>query len=199
VVETFLSEADFDVIGLIDDEPENAGRRINGLSVVGSQSDLPRLASEGVEGVVLGFGAAAGRDAVVDAVDSAGLALPTLIHPSAHVSTSATLAAGVQVLPQASVGPNARIGRGALVNTGAIVEHDATISDYVVVGPRAVLAGRSTVGESTEIGAAAVLLPDGNLGAGSVIGAGSVVTHPVHAGQTVAGVPARPTRPASYR
>jgi sugar O-acyltransferase (sialic acid O-acetyltransferase NeuD family) len=196
VIEVLLAGGNFDVVGLIDDQPGNAGRRIGELSVIGSRTDLPALSREGVEGVLLGFGAAAGRSAIVDAVQGAGLALPVLVHPSAHVQASAALAPGVQVLPNASIGPGARLGRGVLVNTGAIVEHDVAVADCAVIDPGAVLAGRAIVGESVEVGSGAVVLPDISVGARAVIGAGAVVARQVLEGQTVAGVPARPLRPA---
>jgi sugar O-acyltransferase (sialic acid O-acetyltransferase NeuD family) len=192
VLETLLvGQLGFDVLGLLDDEPENAGRRIGEFSVIGTRLDLAALCEDGVEGVVLGFGAVEGREAIVEAVEAAGLALPILVHSSAHVSPSATLGSGVQVLPQASIGPGARIGRGVLINTGAIVEHDATLSDCTVIGPGAVLAGRTTVAARVEVGARAVLLPDTEIGADAVVGAGAVVTRVVAEGQTVVGVPAR--------
>jgi sugar O-acyltransferase (sialic acid O-acetyltransferase NeuD family) len=193
-MDVLVAGEDVEVVGLIDDVLENAGRRVGELSVIGTRGDLSRLAAQGVEGVVLGFGAAEGRDAVVRAIEAAGLALPTLVHPSASISRSATLAAGVQVLPQVSIGPNARIGRSVLVNTGAIVEHDVTVADFAVINPGAVLTGRVTVGQSGEIGAGAVVLPDIEIGASAIVGAGSVVTHPVCGGETVIGVPARSIR-----
>lgn len=196
VLELLAATGGFEVLGLIDDHPENARRRIGTLSVIGSRAELARLAGEGVEGVLLGFGAAAGRQAVLDAVQGAGLALPVLLHPAAHVSASATLAAGVQVLPHASIGPGARVGRGALINTGAIVEHDVSVGDCAVIDPGAVLAGRASIGEGVEVGAGAVVLPDVRLEAGAAVGAGAVVTRSVPARQTVAGVPARPLRAA---
>jgi sugar O-acyltransferase (sialic acid O-acetyltransferase NeuD family) len=186
-----LAGDDFEVVGLVDDVPENAGRRVGGLSVIGSRSDLHDMASRGIEGVLLGFGAAKGRCAVVEDVEAAALALPTLVHPTAHVSTSATLSAGVQVLPHSSLAPGVQIGRGALINTGAIVEHDVRVRDGAVIDPGAVLAGRAMIGESVEIGAGAVVLPDIQVHSGSVVGAGAVVTRDVAAGETVAGVPAR--------
>jgi UDP-perosamine 4-acetyltransferase len=185
----------FDVFGLIDDEPANVGRRIGELSVVGSRSDLPGLSDQGVEGVILGFGAVRGRRAIVDAVEAAGLALPVLVHPSAHVSASAALGAGVQVLPQSSIGPGARLGRGVLINTGAIVEHNVIVSDCTVVGPGAVLAGRAIIAETVQIGAGAVVLPDTEVRAHAVVGAGAVVTRSVLESHTVAGVPARTVQP----
>jgi sugar O-acyltransferase (sialic acid O-acetyltransferase NeuD family) len=197
LIEALLPAADFEIVGLLDDVPGNAGRRIGELSVLGARADLERLGGEGIEGALLGFGSAGGRLAIVEAVQAAGLALPIFVHPTAHVYASAVLAPGAQILPLASVGPGARIGRGALINTGAIVEHDAMVGDCAVVGPGAVLAGRASAGESAELGARAVVLPDVQVGAQAVVGAGAVVTRAVAEGHTVVGVPARPLRSPS--
>jgi sugar O-acyltransferase (sialic acid O-acetyltransferase NeuD family) len=192
VLELFVEAAEFEVVGLLDDWPENAGRKIGKLGVIGGSADLPRLAAEGVEGVLLGFGAAQGREQIVDTIGRAGLELPTLVHPSAQVAASATLAPGAQVLPRACVGPNARVGRGALVNTGAILEHDVVVGDYSVIDPGAVLTGRVRIGDSVEVGSGAVAIPDVEVGDGVTVGAGAVVIRPVGSGETVVGVPARP-------
>jgi len=191
VIELLATNGNYKLMGLVDDLPENAGRRIGDLEVVGGSSDLERLAKDGVEGVLLGFGAARGRAAVLDAVENAGLALPVLVHPTVHVAASAVLAPGAQLLPNASVGPGARVGRGALVNTGAIADHDVQLADAVVVGPGAVIAGRAQVGVEAEIGAGAVVLPDVRVGPTAIVGAGAVVNRDVPPGVTVAGVPAR--------
>ena len=191
VLDVLANDSGMEVIGLLDDWPQNADRRIGTLEVLGGSVDLPRLAGAGLEGVLLGFGAAQGREAIVEAVAAAGLALPTLVHASAHVAPSAELADGVQVLPQASVGPNARIGRGGLVNTGAVVDHDVIVGDYSVVDPGAVLTGRVRLGRAVEVGSGAVVIPDVEVGAEATVGAGAVVIRSVPDGQTVVGVPAR--------
>jgi sugar O-acyltransferase (sialic acid O-acetyltransferase NeuD family) len=191
-IEVFAGASGLEVVGLIDDWPENADRKIGDLEVIGAIADLSRLAGEGLEGVVLGFGVARGRGDAVRAIEAAGLALPILVHPSAHVAPSAELAAGVQVLPTASLGPNARVGLGGLINTGAIVEHDVIVGDYSVIDPGAVLTGRVKIGQEVEIGSGAVLIPDVEVGAGATVGAGAVVTRSVPDGATVVGVPARP-------
>jgi UDP-perosamine 4-acetyltransferase len=191
VVEVLVAAGAFEIVGLIDDEPQNANRCIGELSVIGSCADLPALRTNGVEGVVLGFGAAAGRDEVIGAVRTAGLSLPVLLHPLAHLSSSSTAAAGAQILVRASVGPGAQIGVGVLINTGAIIEHDVAIAECAIVGPGAVLAGRASIARSVEIGAGAVVLPDVRIGPHAVVGAGAVVTRDVPEGETVVGVPAR--------
>jgi UDP-perosamine 4-acetyltransferase len=192
ILDLFAGEHEF--VGLLDDWAENAKRMIGGVAVIGGTADLPRLASEGVEGVVLGFGAARGRAAILDAIEAAGLALPTLVHPTAFVTPSAELAPGAQVMPQASVGPNARVGRGVLVNTGATLDHDVVVADASVIDPGAVLTGRVRIGSEVEVGSGAVLIPDSVVGDGATVGAGAVVVAPVEAGAVVVGVPARPLR-----
>jgi sugar O-acyltransferase (sialic acid O-acetyltransferase NeuD family) len=192
VVELFAQHPGLELTGLLDDHPENVGRTIGSLAVLGGCADLSRLAAEGLEAVVLGFGAARGRAAILAAVAAAELELPTLVHPTAFVAASAELGPGVQVMPQASVGPGARLGAGVLVNTGASVDHDVEIEQGSVVDPGAVLAGRVQVGAEVEIGSGAVLIPDSVVGPEAVVGAGAVVVKPVAAGETVVGVPARP-------
>ncbi|HEX4308054.1 MAG TPA: acetyltransferase [Solirubrobacterales bacterium] len=187
-----LFAGDHEFVGLLDDRPENAGRAIGELRVLGGTADLPRLAEEGIEGVVLGFGAAQGRRAILAAIEAAGLALPTLVHPTAFVTPSAELAPGAQVMPRASLGPNARVGRGVLVNTGATLDHDVVVADGSVIDPGAVLTGRVRIGSEVEVGSGAVLIPDSVVGDGATVGAGAVVVRPVEAGATVVGVPARP-------
>lgn len=54
-----------------------------------------------------------------------------------------------------------------------------------------------TIGADAWIGAGAVILPGVVISDGAVVGAGAVVTRNVEARVTVAGVPAKPLRPAS--
>jgi len=192
LVELFGATDGLELVGLVDDLPENAGRRIGELAVVGTRADLPRLAREGVQAVLLGFGAAVGRAAVIDAVEQAGLALPTLVHPSAQVAARATLAPGCQLMAGVVIGVGVRLGRGVLVNSGAVVEHDARLGDAVVVEPGAVVTGRAAIERGAEVGSGAVVLPDVRIGADATVGAGAVVTRDVAPGTTVVGVPARP-------
>jgi acetyltransferase EpsM len=172
----------FEVAGLLDDDDPT--RRIGSLEVVD-------LASVDVDGVLLGFGAARGRLAIVERLEQDGLALPVLIHPRAFVAPSAVLGPGCQVLPGAHIGPGAVLGRGVLVNSGAIVEHDNRIGDCAVIDPGATLAGRVFVGAEAEIGSGAVVIPDVRVGERAVVGAGAVVIADVPPDVTVVGVPAR--------
>lgn len=122
--------------------------------------------------------------------------VPPLIHPSALVSPSALFGPATVVMPGAIINAGATIGRACILNTACVIEHDCSLSDGVHISPHATLAGNVTVGAQAWIGANATVLPGRRVGDGAIVGAGAVVVNDVATGQTVAGVPARPTRHA---
>lgn len=98
------------------------------------------------------------------------------VHPSAVVSTYATIGEGSVVMQGAVVQSDVRIGRHCIVNTGATIDHECVIDDYVHISPNASLCGNVTVGEGTQIGAGSVVVPGIRIGKWSLVCAGSVVT-----------------------
>jgi sugar O-acyltransferase (sialic acid O-acetyltransferase NeuD family) len=123
-----------------------------------------------------------------------GLGLPAVVHPTASVSPSATVADASHVLANAVVAAGARIAASCIVNNGAVVDHECTLSAGVHVAPGAVLCGCVTVGEDAMIGAGATVLPRIRVGRGATVGAGATVTRDVPEGCTVVGSPARTVR-----
>jgi sugar O-acyltransferase (sialic acid O-acetyltransferase NeuD family) len=193
VVDLAADDSQLVIIGLVDDFPENAQRKLRGLSVLGLGSELAELRDRhGLEGVVLGFGESRGRIEVAERALGSGYELPQLVHRSSLLSRSARVADGAQVLAGTYIGPDARLGLAVLVNTGAIVEHDVKLAEGAVVGPGATLCGRVEVGPEATIGASATLLPDVKIGTRAVVGAGALVREDVADEALVAGVPAKP-------
>jgi sugar O-acyltransferase (sialic acid O-acetyltransferase NeuD family) len=187
------------VAGLIDDFEENRSHEIRGISVLAGCSELHVLRAAGIEGVLLGFGQACGRLEAMARVERAGLALPTLLHPTALLSPSAVVGDGSQILAGAYVGPDASLGAATLLNTRAIVEHDAALGAGSVVSPGAIVLGRARIGHTVFIGAGAVVLPDVVIGDYAVVGAGAVVTDDVPPAARVVGAPARPMKADAER
>ncbi|MEZ4459261.1 MAG: acetyltransferase [bacterium] len=117
--------------------------------------------------------------------------LPTLVHPTAWLSSHVEIGLGTHVCPMVVVHPGAWVGQASILNTRCVVEHDCVVGDGVHVSPGAVLCGGVNVGDGAWIGAGAVVIPGVRIGANAIVGAGSVVIRDVAEGQKVVGNPAR--------
>jgi len=184
------------VVALFDNNPE-AISCLNGIPLyygeAGFYEWLEKQKSLQSVGACLAIGGVRGQDRLKLArqLQNSGLSLPTLIHPSASVSSTAQIAEGCQILANAVVAADVSMGKVCIINNSANVDHECRFGSGVHVAPGAVLCGCVTVLDNAMIGAGAVVLPRLRIGRGAVVGAGAVVTRNVPDGLVVAGNPAK--------
>jgi sugar O-acyltransferase (sialic acid O-acetyltransferase NeuD family) len=187
---------DFEIAGLIDDNPEKVGEKLLGEEVIGTFSDLVRLSSEDMGLTLLAIGDNRTRFYVWRKLEEAGIKCKyvTAIHPSAILGGEVTLGEGTVVMAGTIINACSNVGRHSIVNTGSSVDHDCRIGDFVHIAPGAVLCGGVSLGELSLVGVGAKVLPGVNIGREVVVGAGAVVTRDVPDSVCVVGVPARALR-----
>jgi UDP-perosamine 4-acetyltransferase len=178
------------LVGVLD--PHIEASDVLGVPVLGGDEQLPALRQAGIGIAFVAVGSNASRLQIGRRIEALGFGLATAVHPSASISLSARLGAGVVVMPQATINAEAQIGDLAIVNTGAIVEHDCVVEEAAHLAPRSVIAGRVRVGAGALFGVGAAARPGAAIGEWATVGAGSVVLGEVAAGAIVAGVPASP-------
>jgi sugar O-acyltransferase (sialic acid O-acetyltransferase NeuD family) len=113
------------------------------------------------------------------------------VHPSATVSSSATLGHGNFIDMVAAVGAGAEIGNHVIVQAGATIGVEAKIGDYAQIGAGSVINAGAELEEEVFIGSGVTVISGITIGKGARVGAGSVVIAPVKAGDTVFGNPAQ--------
>ena len=123
--------------------------------------------------------------------NESGIATPTLVHPTAVISNTATLDSGTQVLAMANIAAEVRVGKACIINHRASIDHESTLGNGVHIAPGATLCGCVHLANNVFIGAGAIILPRLSIGENSIIGAGAVVTKNIPAGSTVVGNPAK--------
>ncbi|RAU20252.1 carbonic anhydrase [Paramagnetospirillum kuznetsovii] len=172
------------------------GAEVGGVPVLGDDSQLERLRTEGLAHATLGIGGDFRPDSTLrrrigTRAREAGFAFPPLIHPSATIAQSATLEDGCQILAGAVIAPGARLARDVALNHTAVADHDSGLGAGLFTGTGAILAGGAVAHGDVQIGAGATILPRVTLGRGCVVGAGAVVVRDVAPSTVVCGNPAR--------
>jgi UDP-perosamine 4-acetyltransferase len=190
VVIDVLRSANWRPYGLLDAHPHRS--TILEVPVLGSDEVAATLFEQGIRNAIVAIGENALRRRLGRALQDIGYSVVTAIHPTATISSSATLGVGVVVMPHAVVNAEARVGDFTIINTGAIVEHDCVLGEAAHIAPRAVVGGNVTIEDEVLLGVGATALPLSRIGAKSIVGAGSVVIGTILQNMTVVGIPARP-------
>jgi len=191
VLDTLLMDVCYSEIGIIDIK-ENIGKKILGVSIIGSDDDLENLALEGFcEGfITLGsVGVPSLRRKLFKQMIKCGFQMVNIIDVSANVSKHVKLSEGIFVGKNTVINAGAEIKDGAIINTGAIVEHDCIVGSFSHIAPGAVLGGEVMIGENTHIGSNSVVKQQLKIGSDTTIGMGSVVTKDIESNSLAYGNP----------
>ncbi len=116
-------------------------------------------------------------------LQTTGLTIATVLHPSAVISAGARVGPGTVVIAGAVVNVGAVLGAGCIVNTLSSVDHECMLDDGVHVSPGAHLAGEVQVGQRSWIGIGSAVRQRIRIGKDVVVGAGAVVVCDVEDGQ----------------
>lgn len=168
VAEAAELSGQFKVVGFLDDSMP-AGDAVFGAPVLGP---VVSMASHRpfCDQAIVAIGNNAVREKLMRQLSETGLALTTVIHPSAFVSPSATIGKGSAVMAGAIVGTETRLGVGVIINCGAVVDHHALVEDFGHLGVNASMAG------GTVLGFGAWMQAGSSLGYGVKIRPGAVIS-----------------------
>lgn len=192
VVLEVLRAAGEQVVCFVDDDAAKAGTSIQGIPVLGTMADIPRLMREhGISAGIVAIGDNPRRRMLAKALESAGLRTINAIHPTVHRDSDVVIGNSCYIGQGVILVTGTRIGDCVNIHTGATIDHDNVIEDGANLGPGVHTAGRVHIGRDAFLGTGTVVIPDRRIGAGAVCGAGTVVVRDIAPFTKVVGNPAR--------
>ena len=166
----------FKIAGLIG-YPEEVNLRHFEYKVIGSDRDLPSLASK-YKYAIVALGQIKSPNRRIDMFQkllNLGFVLPSIVSPNAYVSPHAVVGRGSIVMNGGTINAGSEIGDNCIINSNALIEHDTIVSDHCHVSTGAVLNGQVFVGNGCFIGSGTTIKQGLQIGKNSVIGMGQVV------------------------
>lgn len=178
-------------VAMLDDDEKLWGRKIQGVPIFGPLADAKRYDSAQF---VNTLGSPRNYRCRLDVPARLGLPakrFETLIHPTAALSSSATVGAGTIILPHVVLLSGVTLGDHVLILAGSILNHDVRVGDYAILASAVNLSGAVEIGCGSYIGSGACLIQGVRVGENALVGMGSTVLENVAASTVVAGNPAR--------
>jgi len=173
------------VAGVLVDSPEQWGKQIQGVSILGPISDLSRHPDHPA---VIAIGENFARRALAEQFPDARWV--SVLYHQAYINPTAIIGPGTVVFPGAIIGADVVLGKHVIISGNTTVGHDVVIDDYAHVAPGVQIAGEARIGQGAMLGIGSIVCPKVNVGEDAVLGAGAVAIKDIPAGCRAFGVPA---------
>lgn len=184
----------FDVAGFLDDSPALQGTTVDGVPVLGP---IDAVTTEPDVQVLVCAGRGSARERIVARLDALGVSpqrYPTFVHPSVEVPAGCEVGSGSIVLAGVVMTTAVALGEHVVVMPNVALTHDDVLQDFATVCAGVALGGGVVVGRAAYLGMGSSVRERTVVGAGATLGMGAVLLNDLPAGETWAGVPARPLR-----
>lgn len=150
-----------------------------GYPIVGCDDDLPGLAKT-FPNALIAVGqikTSEHRERLYARVRELGFQLPTIVAPSAQVSSHASVGSGTIVMHGAIVNAGAKVGFNCIINTRAVLEHDVSVGDNCHISTGAIVNGNVRIGSGSFVGSGSLIKEGLELGRACIVGMGLTVRH----------------------
>ena len=180
----------WELVGFLDDNAEQAGKSRNGVPVLGDRRWLDNVDAHNLWFVCC-IGNPKVREEIVAFLAERAGHFAIGIHPAVIMSDTVRIGEGSMITAGNIFTTNITIGKHVIFNLACTIGHYSNIEDFVTVNPGVNISGGVRLRKGSYLGTNASILEKITIGSSSVIGAGAVVTKDIPDHVTAVGVPAK--------
>lgn len=188
----------YELIGFLDDLPENQGRHVLGFPVVGRIEDAHRWPHCRVINGIASVESFRKKAAAIARSGVPRERFETIVHPGAVIARDARVGAGCAIMAHSVVCPEASIDDHVIMLQNSSINHHVRLGRFSTVSAGVTVLGFVDVGEGAFVSGGASIAPYVKVGAGALIGLGSTVIRDVAPGTVVVGNPAQELSASRY-
>ncbi len=184
--------SEWHILGFIDDNSTMWGKYINGYEVVGGSEYLS--AFDGSAYTVCTISNPRIKKLALSKINNQKIRFANLIHPTALISSSATLGSGLIIQAYCIVSTNVFICDHVQLNPQCGIGHDSIIGDFSSLYWNVNISGNVKVGEGCVLGTKTTVIQGLKVGEWSIVGASATIIDDIPSGCTAVGTPAKPIK-----
>jgi sugar O-acyltransferase (sialic acid O-acetyltransferase NeuD family) len=181
----------YEVIAILDDNPETHNKVIRGVKVEGALT----LAQNYKDAYfIFGIGSMKTRlirNQLLEKMDIDISRFETIIHPSAVIDSSAVIGNGCIIHPGAVVGNDVVVEPFVTIAVNSAIAPYAHIESFAMITSLVVILSHARIGQSVFVGSCSCVTENIVIGKGSLIGAGTIVSRNIEKGSFYLGNPGR--------
>jgi sugar O-acyltransferase (sialic acid O-acetyltransferase NeuD family) len=179
----------YNISGILD-IPENVGKFICGIKIIGTDDKIAEYIDRALFIVTVGYiNDNSLRLKLFDKIKLLGGLFATVIASTAYVSKHAFIGEGTVILHRSCINASAKVGVNCIINTFANIEHDVQINDHTHISTGVMINGNCVIGKEVFVGSHSTVKQGIHITDKVLIGASSFVNKSIFESGIYIGTP----------
>jgi sugar O-acyltransferase (sialic acid O-acetyltransferase NeuD family) len=165
-------------LGIVDDNPDAAGKTIMGVKILGTTRLVPEMLGDGaMDAAVIAFSNdLEARARIFRDLRAQGVPFANVVDPSVQIHANVSMGQGNVIIANSRLGACAVIGDNNFMSAFTNLEHHNVLGSHCTFGPGVMTSSRVHVGDKCRFGTGVFVEPGVRIGDESIIASGSVLT-----------------------